>query len=270
MSLTETRDELIDAIQSNLSALLVPVSIQAVAAELEEVAGWFQSLGICNLLLYAEPDRLYENLVRSGHTRRYFLSRSLTEGKSGDYQLAISRWDSFLDVVAAGHFTLARELATLSTTAWVPAGEYEDDFLYRHFLQQFIAPPAPEQAARLRATLDRWRAWLDGPPPPRLDCCEALLAREAAAFAAAFEDLIEARQAEIAKQQKMALAADLNFAPRSAIHVEGLALLRIAQALGFALEPDYPLCPGLARLPAVKPWPADLYPLLEAERDPYP
>ena len=75
---------------------------------MEEGAAWFQALGICNLLLDADPDRFYENLVRSGHARRYFLQKSRDEGNNDDYQLATSRWDSFLDVVASGHFQLAR------------------------------------------------------------------------------------------------------------------------------------------------------------------
>jgi hypothetical protein len=266
MSLAATREELVSAIQESLSVLLEPVLIQDVGSDLEEVAAWFQSLAICNLLLYADTDRFYENLVRSGHTRRYFLRKSAEEDNRTDYQLAISRWDSFLDVVAAGHFALAREIVTLSRDAWVSTGEYEDDFLYRWFLHQFIAPPVADREARLQETLARWHAWCEGERSVRLECCVALLARNAAGFAQAFEDLIAARQAEIAAQRSMALAADITFEPRTHVFIEGLALLRIAEALDFSLPADYPLCPGLARAPATSPFPDDIFPEIERER----
>jgi hypothetical protein len=266
MSLSETREELISALQDNLSALLRPVRIAQVGVELEEAALWFEALAICNLLIHADTDRFYENLVKSGHTRRYFLAKSAQEGNTGDYQLAISRWDSFLDAVVAGHFPLAREIVALSPDDWVRDGEYEDDFCYRRFLHRFIMPPEADREARLQTDLQRWQRWLKGQPSARLDCCAALLARDGAAFQLAFDELIAQRQAEIAKQRKTLLAADLAFGPRSQVFIEGLALLQLAQRLGFALRPDYPLCPALARLPASRPFPDDLFPELEAAR----
>jgi len=266
MSLREIREELIELVQSNLSVLLNPVAIADVGGELEETAGALQALGICNLLLYADTDRFYENLVRSGHTRLYFLRKSREEGNLTDYQLAISRWDSFLDAVAAGHFVLAREIVTLSGETWVSTGEYEDDFLNRLFLHRFISPPRPDREQQLRDPLTRWRTWLEAKASPRVDCCEALLARDSAAFAKAFEALIAARQMQTARESKTTLAADITFEPRSHVFVEGLAYLRLASAVGFTLEPEYPLCPSVARMPAGKPYPADMFPEIELER----
>jgi hypothetical protein len=266
MSLSETREELLESLQASLSVLMNDVPIARVSIDLEESAAWFQALGICNLLLYADADRFYENLVRSGHTRRYFLRKSREEGNTDDYQLAISRWDSFLDTVAAGDFELARDIIALSVGTWVPTGEYEDDFLYRYFLHQFVAPPDPQREARLQDALARWRAWLAGAPATRWNCCAALLARDAAAFASAFDELIAERQLQVSKERKMAIAADIGFEPRAQVFVEGLALLRIAQAIGLPLRPDYPLCPAIARAAPTQPFPQDIYPEIELER----
>jgi len=266
MSLQETREELIDSLQGGLSVLMNSVPIRSVGGDLEEAAGWFQALGICNLLLFADTDRFYENLIHSGHTRRYFLRKSREQANTDDYQLAISRWDSFIDVVAAGSFRLAREIVAASVAVWLPGGEYEDDYLYRLFLHQFIGPPGPQRDAQLHATLDAWRTWLSGQPCTRLDCCVALLKGDSGAFDTAFVDLIAQRQAQVAKEAKMVLAADIAFEPRSRIFIEGLALLRLAQALRFTLRPDYPLCPAIARAAAVKAPPIDIYPEIERER----
>ena len=266
MGLVEIREELIESIQDNLSVLLNPIAILKAGNELEEAALFFEALGICNLLMFADADRLYENLVKSGHTRFYFLHKSQQEGNGADYQLAISRWDSLLDVVAAGHFALARDIVALSSDVWVASGEYEDDFCYRHFLHQFIMPPGLRREQQLAADLVRWKIWLEGQPSPRLECCAALLARDGVAFAIAFDDLIAGQLVKLAEQSRTVAAADITFLPRSQVFVEGLALLKLADRLGFTLRHDYPLCPALARLPAVKLFPEDLFVELEAER----
>lgn len=266
MSLVENREELIESIQDSLSVLLNPIAIRKAGKELEDAALHFQALGVCNLLLFADANRLYENLVKSGHTRRYFLHKSRQEGNEADYQLAISRWDSFLDVVAAGHFALARDIVALSSDTWVASGEYEDDFCYRHFLHQFIMPPEPLREQHLADDLGRWQLWLEDQTSSRLACCTALLARDGASFAAAFDELIATQLAKVAEQRRTVAAADITFLPRSQVFVEGLALLRLAERLGFSLRQDYPLCPALARLPAVRPFPEDLFVEIEAER----
>lgn len=264
MSLAEVREELIESVQEDLSVLLNQPPIAQVGYELEEAAHFLEGLGICNLLLYADTDRFYENLVRAGHTRRYFLSESRRQGNVDDHQLAISRWDAYLCVLAAGHFALGRDIVTLSAMDWVKGGEYEDDFCYRFFLHQFIMPPSPERDARLQAALQRWAQWLAGQPSVRMDCCQALIARDGQAFSDAFDALIAQRQAEVAKQRRMSLAADLAFAPRSQIFIEGLALLRLAERLGLPLRPDYPLCPALARRAPAKPFVDDMFPEIDA------
>lgn len=269
MSLADTRAELIEGIQENLSVLVNAQPIAKSALELEEAAHWLEGLGICNLLLFADTDRFYENLVRAGHTRRYFLAECRREGLVDDAHLAISRWDAFLDVVAAGHFALARDIVTLSSPDWVKQGEYEDDFCYRAFLHGFVSPPDPDRSTRLQTLLARWQTWLAGQPSVRLDACVALLTRDEQAFSDAFDALIAQRQLEVAKQRKMSLAADITFAARSQVFIEGLALLRLAERMGFQrLQTNYPMCPALARLAPSRPFPDDMFPAIVAARTP--
>jgi hypothetical protein len=266
MSLAETREELVDSLQEGVPDLMNEVPVASVGGILEDAAAGFQALGICNLLLYADPDRFYENLVRSGQSRRYFLRKSLEEGNTDDFRLAISRWDSFLDVVACGYFQLAREIVALSAMHWVSTGEYEDDFLYRYFLHNFISPPDPQRDVRLQEALSRWTVWLSGQPSTRLDCCAALMARDPTGFDKGFDELLAQRQAEVAKQRKMVMAADVGFEPRAKIFVEGLALLRMAKAIGLILRADYPLCPAIARVAPAQSFPEDIFLEMERER----
>jgi hypothetical protein len=41
------------------------------------------------------------------------------------------------------------------------------------------------------------------------------------------------------------------------VFVDGLALLQIAERLGFSLQPEYLYLPSLARVPMQKPFPGD-------------
>jgi Immunity protein 49 len=266
MSLSDTRLELVEGIQENLSILVNDPPMSGAAFEIEDASQWLIALGICNLLLYADVDRFYENLVRSGHARRHFLLVCQRQGLTSHPHLAISRWDAFLGVVAAGDFPLARDLVRLSTDQWVQDGEYEDDFCYRLFLHDFIAPPDPLRQARMPATLQRWRQWLGGQACPRLALCEALLTRDAAAFTLAFDERIAQRQAEVQKQSKMVIAANITFEPMARVFIEGLAILRMASRLGLPTRVDYPLCPAIARGHATRPFPDDIFPIIDAER----
>jgi hypothetical protein len=266
MSLSDTRLELIDGIQDNLGILVNDPPMNQAAFEIEEAAQCLIALGICNLLLYADVDRFYENLVRAGHTRRHFLLLCQRQGLTVHPHLAISRWDAFLAVVAAGDFPLARDLALGSTDQWVKDGEYEDDFCYRLFLHDLIAPSDETRQARMPATLKRWRQWLAGQDCPRLAVCEALLARDATAFTQAFDDRLAQRQAQVQKQSRMIIAADITFEPMARVFIEGLALLRIAGRLGLPTRVDYPLCPAVARGRATQPFPDDIFPTIDAQR----
>jgi hypothetical protein len=266
MSLDDTRQELIESIQGNLSILMNDPPMSQAAFELEEASQWLIALGICNLLLFADVDRFYENLVRAGHTRRHMLMLCRRQGLVDDPHLAISRWDALLAVVAAGDFPLARDIVAASTDQWVPTGEYEDDFCYRLFLHDLISPPDALRQARMPATLARWERWLGGQPCPRLAVCRALLARDAQAFAQAFDERLAMRQAEIQRQARTTMASDITFEPMTQVFIEGLCLLRIAQGLGLHTRTEHALCPALARDRPTRPFPEDIFPAIEAAR----
>lgn len=263
--LAEVREELIETIQYDLSIVAEDYPASEVGETYEQLALAFQALGICNVLLYASADRLYENLIRSGHTRRAFLVKCRQEGNASSHQLAISRWESFFDAVAGEDLPLAREIVALSSTAWVSSGEYEDDFCYVRFLHQLVAGGSAADRDALRSTLERCAAVLDGEASPRWEVCGALYARDAARFEESFQGLLAAREAEVDALRSTPRAADPGFAPRSTVFVEGLALLRIAEAMGIPVQREYPMCPSLARLPRTAPPPIDVYPEIRRE-----
>ena len=180
MRLKGIHEELIEAIKYNLSVVLENSVVQKIGLDLEEVAAWFQALGACNLLIYGDTDKFYENLIRSGHTRCYFLKRSRQEKNLNEYQQAISRWESFLDCVAAGDFSLSREIVHLSSNEWIKDGEYEDDFYYIYFLHNFVLDEQPFE--KLNKILHRWEKWLESKLSTKYSICKSFLECDEVAF----------------------------------------------------------------------------------------
>jgi hypothetical protein len=217
----------------------------------ERLSEYFQALGICHILETADPDQFRENLVRSGYARRYFLNNSREQGHTNDRHLALSRTEAFLDSLAAGQLTLAREIAELSIEKWESTWEYEDDFCFFHFLHQITRAPDDLKNPILRGTLSRFEAALEGGESLRLDACNALLRRKAEECETAISGLMEEREESLNGRRERMLERDISvcaFWPRSFVSIEGLALLRIADLLGIHVEGDVPLCPEVARL----------------------
>src|SRR5215813_3349285 len=109
MDASEIRDELVPEIKEMLAFVAAGYPIRELGDELEKLSEYFQALGIAYLLEYADQDRFRENLVRSGHARRYFLRKLLEENNVNDHRLALGRTEAFLDALAAGEVGLARE-----------------------------------------------------------------------------------------------------------------------------------------------------------------
>jgi hypothetical protein len=248
LSLAANRQELLELLKEHLAIIASGDAVHRLGASFEEAAQQFQAIGCCNLLLNMDPEGLYRNLVFSAYGRLYYLKRSRSESVENDLHLAISRNESFFDALAAGRLDLAREIVELSPRVWIPDGEYEDDFCYYAFFHQFIG--RFEQSARepLAAGLDRFEEVLDGAPSPRLDVCRAFLTGSAEDFGPAFQMLLDERSDWFAEHAKFA-AVDMTFAPRKAVFVEGLALLWIADRVGFPTLEEYPMCPKAARRP---------------------
>jgi hypothetical protein len=213
---------------------------------LEELSRLFQGLGICHLLETLDTDEFRQNLVRSGHARRYYLQASRAQGNMDSKHLALSRSEALLDVLVAGDLPLARSIGELSHVDWNRRWEYEDDFCFDLFLQQLVTD-AP--SGDLHRAVARFEATLGGGASPRLSVMQALVAKNVAAFEAGLSALLEDEQNRIDSQRGNVVDSQFLFWPRSFISIEALALLRSAELAGLPIEREFPLCPPEARLP---------------------
>jgi hypothetical protein len=258
LNLTVARDNVIDFLQENLSIVAGGKPVKVLGEVFEDIASEFQALGICNLLTTAEPAGFFRNLILSGFTRRYFLRRSRTEGNVAGEHLAISRTMSVFDCLAAGALDLALEIVQLSPADWFPDGEYEDDFAYHRFFHLYIQGFQKAGRQPLMEVLAQFERALEGNESPRLKICHSVLAADAVKFAEAFEELLQEREQQMKVRRKLG-GDDPTIEPCSAVFVEGLALLWIADRIALPTEPEYPFCQSVGRAPPKPALPNDLY-----------
>ena len=252
MDISAVHVALLPEIRERLVLVADGTPIAEIGEVLEELASYFEALGLCHLLEAADVDEFTENLVRSAHARRFFLERSKSDENLDDRHLALSRGSTLLDAMASGDLTLAREIASLSIRDWHPAWEYEDDFCFFHFLNQSLVDATQPLGTAHAATLITFERALEGGKSPRLDVCKALIARNSLAFKDALIDRLNEIEAELDEEREFTyvLEGDLCYWPRSFVSVEGLALLRLGEAVGLPpIKGELPLCPSLARVP---------------------
>ena len=266
MDIRDVHTELVLEAQFSFAAVTAERPVAERGAALEEVSSYFQGLALCHLLETADVAQFRENLVRSGHARRYFLRHSRAEGNDADRRLALSRTEAFLDAVAAADLPLAREIATLSVSAWNPDWEYEDDFCYYRVLHTLALDPGAAREPALGALLARFEAALEGDRSWRLALCEALVERDASLFDDALRGFVGAEQEANDARRDALESYEFLFWPRSFVSVEGLALLQLAALRGIETAEAYPLCPAIARLAPTEHGYRDLFAEIERLR----
>ncbi|MGK3961293.1 Imm49 family immunity protein [Sorangium sp. So ce118] len=219
-----------------------------------ELSGKLRALAIMVLLVKADSDRFHHNLIRSGLVRETYLRRCRDEGFSGHHRVS-GRVAPLLDAIAAGDLTLARRIAALSPAELRQGHEYEDDHCYARVLHLWAADPARDEG--VAPFLERFEAFLEGRSDPRLDCCRALWTREQSLFDEAIGALLAERMAEAAAAIERGQEEEPRVVSQRYVSTEGLALLRLAEARGLSTRREYPLCPSLARVPMVAPFPGE-------------
>jgi hypothetical protein len=216
----------------------------------EDISDKLRTLAIVILLVEADTDLFYHNLIRSGRARVAFLQRCRRESFS-DYHVAVSRTGAFFDSLAAGDFELASEIAKLSPREWIPEGEYQDDYCFTRFFHLLVQNET--QDTELAGILAQYKKALDGGSSAGLDLCHAFAAHDQKAFDAAIEEYIAAHDHHL--DEDSGRMEDTHVVAERQIFVEGLGVLRAAERFGLKTQSEYRYCPTLARLPMTAPFP---------------
>ena len=264
MNLTELQDQIVLYIDFLIEFVENDDSVETLGKRCHEISRHYRALGICGLLVNGDIDEFFHSLIRSAQTRKYFLDRCLRENYMTDPYMAASFIGPFFDAVAAHQFHLAEAIARLSPITWQERDEYEDDFAYTNFLHILIMGGL-DALQQSQPILDQFEAALEGVASPRLEVCKSLRGLDQEQFAASFDILLNARKAEVQADRKTSTSEEITFEPEASIFVEGLALLKIAERLGLPTDPEYSLCPALARRTDYRPFEPDGFPHISLE-----
>lgn len=214
--------------------------------QLFNVAHAHRVLGLCALLGSVDVERFRAHLTRSGLARVHFL-RAVREGlETDDIFLCTSKSIAFAAAVAAGDQPTAREIAELSPHEHFQELEYEDDFLFYHFLHRSVAG---DDRSALTSIVERWAEVLDGAASGYHAACVGLAEGSPESFAEGFEALIDERHEELAEYRESITFDRVLFSAEGKVFVEGLAVLRIADQMDIPTADAYPLIPSVGRLP---------------------
>lgn len=219
-------------------------AILAGKAQLEDIlkfCAMYRRIGVCKLFLSGLPDEFFANLFKSSRAYLFYLERSREEEK------VASKSAPFFDAIACNDFEGARLIVSKSRPDWNQEKEYEEDFLYFHFLMKFFFSDKTPDSDSLYSILERYEKVLEGNDDVRFNLCESFLKKDAAAFNTGLESLVV--QEEENYQQ---LLETENIDPQEAvtlkrISIEGLALVRLAEELRMKTQRNYLLIPSLAR-----------------------
>ena len=221
----------------------------------EKVTAKLRAAAVIILIADGDSDGYYHNLMRSARCRLQYLKRCRAAGHDADHHQASSRLGGFMDAVGAADFAIARQIVTLSPVEWLQGHEYEDDFCFAQIVHGLIA--AQPDAERMSSLFARFEKWLDGREDARLAVTKAIYERSQADFDPAIEALMAQRTTEIESEMERHKIEEPEMIAERQVYVDGLALLRIAERLGFSLQGEYLYMPSLARVPMLRPFPGE-------------
>ncbi|OJT25273.1 hypothetical protein BO221_13080 [Archangium sp. Cb G35] len=244
--LEDLREEAADSIDIIFDDLFAETLSEGKAEDLvelvREVCMHFHTLATTTLLIDASPQYFFYNLCCAAENWRRLLAHLHSQG---DALPPSSDNTPLLGAVAAGQWELARALCHLSATARAEE-EYEDEFVWAHMLQEFIALPVGR--AFPEVLLSRYERVLEEEQPDRLELFQALLVADGNRFFAAFQRVLQSHERETeARAVGFGMSPD-KFVAYRFIWFEGLALLRLAERVGLRSDEPFLYCPPLARV----------------------
>ena len=208
----------------------------------------YRMLALCALLRDADVDTYCDFLARSGQVRQHFLENVARPAGADPRIWCLSKDLFFPASLAAGDLETARAIAVASPRRHEPAVEYEDDFLFVHFLHRALVGTPQE----LDAILARWETVLEGNSSARFEVCRALASSRQDELDHALHGLVSQRQRELEAYRKSLRFHAEEYAAEGHVFVDGLAVLRLAELRNLKTEPEYPLLPRAARVPLGK------------------
>lgn len=226
----------------------------ALLSQVDTIVRDLHLIAVATLLVDGNSQGFFLNLCRAAENWRRLLallrSRQLAPPPA-------TKTVPLLAALAAGHFELAGALASVPAAERLEGEEYEEEYLWASILRHLARPPPPA-ASTVKPLLTQLHKANKKEYGHRHDAVQALLAKDAEAFAKAFEQAQLDYELHTEKRAANFATPVTAFAPHRFLWLEGLALLRLAGRAGIAPEAaDYKYCPPLARVPMTAKYAGD-------------
>lgn len=215
---------------------------------LYDLSHYHRILAVGKFFAAADLEAFTTHLRRSADLRIELLQSMHSTARPAGRFTCASQIAPFFDALTADDFTLAEKIAVLSPEVWLEDDEFEDDFWYARFLYSLILSglEPTEETTNALGNLKRVKA---DNTLARTAICTALANGDQNLFDESIERMIEERTAYNESKVGRLIPNRLDFQTGRHLYLEGLALLRLAEHIGIATAPEYPLMPRLARLP---------------------
>jgi hypothetical protein len=203
----------------------------------------YRVAAVSSLLLSASADDFHRHLRKSAMAFTWYTASHATG-------ISLARaLPPILDALCTGDMGPATAIARqVGPHYWDSRSEYEEDFLYARFLcLHFLESSDTDEELRL---VERYASLVGTSEEPRLTLIKAFVGADEHLFEQGLEQLLTERNA---RYQRLAAKEQVplwELATVGAVSIEGLALVALAERVGFRTRSDYLHVPSLARLPA--------------------
>jgi hypothetical protein len=224
-------------------------ALRVLAAEFEPAgyvmaAACYRVLAACALLLDSDTSQYRVYLCSAGQARLDFLRGAAGAGAIRPNYLCCSKDLGFACAVAAEDWQTAKEIATRSQTSHDARVEYEDDFLFFHFMHTLLLDPS--NAAAAGAIIARWERVLEGATSGHFEVCKCIQEADQKSYPLAFESLVESRQRRLDVYEQDISADRELLAVERGLFIDAVAVAKLARVRGLQLQGGYAGAPELA------------------------
>ena len=204
-----------------------------------ELSFYYRQNASCQYLLTGNTTAFVDNMHRSAGSFLYFLQTSKEQDKR------TSENEPYFDAIVGGFMKTVGQMAKYSRSSCNFDYEYEDDFLYTHFLLSYFFREADGQKI-----LSDYEAVLEGDDDVRFDLCKSFFEKDPDMFNDKFEQFLVERDENMIKMISRETVGEDIWSWSKYISMEGLALLKLASLLNFKTNTNYKQIPeGLRYLP---------------------
>ncbi|NOZ55058.1 MAG: hypothetical protein GXP08_18280 [Gammaproteobacteria bacterium] len=203
---------------------------------LANLTDYHRQYAIAQLLSELNRQAFFDGLAASAKARIALLvyTKGAASAEIVQYT-SVSNASAFFCAIASGQWERVNRLIALTTAAFNPDYEYQDDYIYIQMLFELIKQNFSLSTA-FNASLDAFISETQGSETPRYLICKAMVDHNEDAFFEALNQLVEEHKYTFEEKAGSAIEDHYEFRTDQYVFIEGLALKALGKQLGFVSD----------------------------------